>query len=119
MYHLLATSGPQHQPDRLIRHAVFTGDVTEWFPPLDTLEHGCPCRGQDLPARISYGLRVARQRYQQRMIKGRGERIFSEWGSGGVFLVDKQIASAREEFVKRDTCQVRPVGRCPSVPILK
>src|SRR5260370_39659864 len=56
----LATSGTQYTPDRLIRYAVITRDVTERFPLLDPLEHGCPCRGRDLPARISYGLRVAR-----------------------------------------------------------
>ena len=33
-----------------------------------------------------------------------------------MFLVDKEIASARAEFVKRDACQVRPMARCPSVP---
>ena len=34
-----------------------------------------------------------------------------------MFLVDKQIASARAEFVQRDACQVRPMARCPSVPV--
>jgi len=34
-----------------------------------------------------------------------------------VFLVDKQIASARAEYVKWDTCQGRPMVRCPSVPV--
>ena len=33
-----------------------------------------------------------------------------------MFLVDKEIASASEEFFKGDTCQVRPMARCPSVP---
>ena len=74
---LAATRGPQYTPDRLIRHTVITSDVTERFPLLDPLEHGCPCRGWNLPARIRFGVRVARQRYQQRMVKGRGERIIS------------------------------------------
>jgi hypothetical protein len=74
--HLAATRGTKYTPDRLIRHAVITGDVTERFPLRDTLEHGCPCRGRDLPARIRYSLRVARQRQKPRMVKGRGERIF-------------------------------------------
>ena len=52
-------------------------DVTERVSLLDTLEHGCPCRGRDLPARIRSGVRVAKQRYQQRMVKGTGERILS------------------------------------------
>ena len=73
--HLAATRGTQHSPDRLIRHTVITGDVTERFSLLDPLEHGCPCRGRDLPARIRSGLRVARQRHQQWMVKGGGERI--------------------------------------------
>ena len=34
-----------------------------------------------------------------------------------MFLVDEQVASARAEFFKRDTCQVRPMARCPSVPV--
>jgi hypothetical protein len=34
-----------------------------------------------------------------------------------VFLGEKEIASARAEFVKRDTRQVRPMARCPSVPL--
>ena len=34
-----------------------------------------------------------------------------------MFLVDKQIASARAEYVKWDTCQGRPMVRCPSVPV--
>ena len=34
-----------------------------------------------------------------------------------MFLVEKEIASDRAEFVKRDTCQVRPMARCPSVPV--
>ena len=34
-----------------------------------------------------------------------------------MYLVDKQIASAREEFVKWDACQGRPMVRCPSVPV--
>jgi hypothetical protein len=55
---------------------VPTGDVTEWFPLLDTLEHDTPLRGWDLPARIDLSLRVSRQRNQQRIVKGRGERIF-------------------------------------------
>src|SRR5579859_5498895 len=67
-YHLPATSGPQHTPDRLIRHAVITRNVTERFSLLDTLEHGCPGRGRDLPARIRFGLRVARQRQKPRMV---------------------------------------------------
>ncbi len=75
--HLAATRGTQHTPDLLIRHAVITRDVTERFPLLDTLEHSRPCRGRDLPARIRYGLRVARQRQKPRMVKGRGERIGS------------------------------------------
>ena len=75
--HLVATCGPQHSPDRLIRHAALTGDVTERFPLLDTLEHGFPGRGRDLPARIRCGLRVVRQRQKPRIVKGRGERIFS------------------------------------------
>ncbi len=32
-----------------------------------------------------------------------------------MFLVDKQIASTRAECVKGDTCQGRPMVRCPSV----
>jgi hypothetical protein len=115
--HLAATSSTQHSPDRLIRHAVIMRDVTERFPLLDPLEHGFPFRGSDLPARISFGMRVARQRHKQRLVKGRYERIISGGGSGSVFLVDKQIASAGEEFVKWDTCQGRPMGRCPSVPL--
>jgi hypothetical protein len=75
--HLAATRGTQHTPNRLIRHAVIPRDVTERFPLLDTLEHGCPCRGRDLPARIRDSLRVARQRQQPRMVKGRCERIIS------------------------------------------
>ena len=55
--HLAATRGKQHPPDRLIRHAVFMRDVTERFSLLDTLEHDCPCRGRDLPARIRSGVR--------------------------------------------------------------
>ncbi len=58
--HLPATSGSQHTPDRLIGHAVIARDVTERFSLLDTLEHGCPFRGRDLPARIRGSLRVAR-----------------------------------------------------------
>jgi hypothetical protein len=73
----LATSGTQHTPDRLIRHAVIPRDVTERFPLLDTLEHGLPCRGRDLPARISYCMRVARQRQKPRIVKGRCEQIIS------------------------------------------
>jgi hypothetical protein len=51
--HLASTRcSTQHPPDRLIGHAVSTRDVTERFPLLDPLQHGCPCRGWDLPARI-------------------------------------------------------------------
>jgi len=75
--HLATTCGAQHPPNRLIRHAVITRDVTYRFPPLDTLEHSRPCRGRDLPARIRDGLRVARQRQKPRMVKGRAERIIS------------------------------------------
>ena len=80
--------------------------MTERFSLLGPLEYGSPGRGRDLPARIRDSLRVARQSHQQRLVKGRGERI----------IIDKQIASAGEEFVKRDACQVRPMVRCPSVP---
>jgi hypothetical protein len=93
------------------------GDVTERLPLVDPLEHGCPRGGRDLPARIRYSLRVARQRHKQRIVKGRGERIFLGRGSGSVFLVDQQIASARAEFFKGDACQGRSMGRCPSVPV--
>jgi hypothetical protein len=75
--HLAATRGTQHSPDRLIGHAVITRDVAQRFPLFNTLEHSCPCRGRDLPARIRYGLRVGRQRQKPRMVKGRGERIIS------------------------------------------
>src|SRR6266567_6551389 len=75
--HLATTRSTQHPPDRLIRHAIITCDVTERFPLLDTLEHGCPRGGWDLPARISLSLRVIRQRHQQRVVKGRDERVFS------------------------------------------
>jgi len=75
--HLPATRSTQHTPDRLIGHAVIMGNLSQWFPFFNTLDHGCPGRGRDLPARISYGRREARQRHQQRMIKGRGERIIS------------------------------------------
>src|SRR5205814_6993759 len=64
-----AMRGTQHSPDRLIRHPIITGDVTERFPLLDSLEHGCPYRRLYLPVRISYGLRVARQSHQQRKVK--------------------------------------------------
>ena len=113
--HLAATRGTQHSPDRLIRHTIIGGDVTERFPLLDTLEHGSPCRGWDLPARIRCGLSMAKQRQKPRIVKGRGERIISGGGSGSVFLVEQQITSTREEFVKRDACQGRPMVRCPSV----
>jgi hypothetical protein len=53
------------------------GYATEWFPLLDPLKYGCPSGGWDLPARIGLSLRMVRQRYQQRMVKGRSERIFS------------------------------------------
>ena len=33
-----------------------------------------------------------------------------------MFLVDKQITFAGEEFFQGDACQVRPMVRCPSVP---
>ena len=99
--------GPPQTTGR--NHARCDGAV----PLLDPLEHGCPCRGRDLPARIRDGLRVGRQSYQQRMVQGRGERINTGGGSGNVFLVDKEIASTRAEFVKRDTRQVRPMVRCP------
>ncbi len=75
--HLATTRSTQHSPDRFIRHALIPRDVTERFSLLDSLEHGCPFRGRNLPARIRYGLRVERQSYQQRMVKGRGERISS------------------------------------------
>jgi len=115
--HLAATRSTQHPPHRLIGHAVITRNVMQRFPLLDPLEHGCPGRGRDLPARISYGMRVGRQRHQQRLVKGRYERIISGGGSGSVFPVDKQIASStREEFFQRDACQGRPMVRCPSVP---
>ncbi|MFL5659128.1 MAG: hypothetical protein ACJ8CB_33710 [Ktedonobacteraceae bacterium] len=63
--------GPPHTTRPL------TSDVTERFPLLDTLEHGSPLRGRDLPARIRYSLKVAGQRHEQRIVKGTGERIFS------------------------------------------
>ena len=100
--HLAATRGMQHPPYRLIRHAVITRDVTERFPLLDTLEDCFPRRGRDLPARIRDGVRVGRQRQKPRMVKGRDERIIPVCGSGSVLLVDKEIASARAEFVQRD-----------------
>jgi hypothetical protein len=34
-----------------------------------------------------------------------------------MFLVEQQIASAREELFKRDMCQGRPMVRIPSVPL--
>ncbi len=75
--HIPLSGDAQHSPDRLIRHAVITGDVTERFPLLDPLEHGSPLRGRDLPARIRYSLKVAGQRQKPRIVKGRDERIFS------------------------------------------
>jgi hypothetical protein len=54
-------------------HARCDGAV----PLLDTLEHGFPLRWRDLPARIRYSLKVAGQRQKPRIVKGRGERIFS------------------------------------------
>jgi hypothetical protein len=51
------------------------GDVTEWFSLLDPLEHGSPFCRRDLPARIGSGVKVARQRCQQRIVKGGGKRI--------------------------------------------
>jgi hypothetical protein len=60
MSHLAATRRSQYPPDRLIRYAVIMGNLTERFPLLDPPEHGCPCQRRDLPARISYGLRVVR-----------------------------------------------------------
>ncbi len=77
MFHLAATRGPQHTPNRLIRHTVITRDVTEWFSLLGPLEHSRPCRGRDLPARIRDGVRVTRHRQKPRMVKGRGERIIA------------------------------------------
>ena len=34
-----------------------------------------------------------------------------------MILVEKEIASTGEELFKRDACQVRPMVRCPSVPV--
>jgi len=42
MSHLVTTSSTQHTPDRLIRYAVITGDVTDRFPLLDTKYYGRP-----------------------------------------------------------------------------
>jgi hypothetical protein len=42
----------------------------EWFSLLDPLEHGTPFRRPDLPARIGCGVKVARQRCKQRIVKG-------------------------------------------------
>jgi hypothetical protein len=106
-----AHAGPPHRTRR--NH----GQSVAVVPLLDPLKHGCPCRGRDLPARIRYGLRVARQRQKPRMVKGRGERISSGRGSGSVFLGDRQIASATEQLFQRDACQGRPMARCPSVPV--
>jgi hypothetical protein len=75
--HLAATCSTQHSSDSFIRHAVIIRDVTERFSLLDTLQHGSPFRGRDLPARIRYSLRVAGQRQKPRMVKGRGERIIT------------------------------------------
>jgi hypothetical protein len=75
--HLAATRGTQHSPNHLIRYAVIMRNVTERFPLLDPLEHSCPCRGRDLPARIKDGVRVVRQRQKPRMVKGKGERIIA------------------------------------------
>jgi hypothetical protein len=116
LFRVSSESGTQHTSGRLIRHAVITGDVTERFPLLDTLEYGNPSRGWDLPTRIRYSLMVAKQTHEQRIVKGRGERIFLEWGGGSVFPIDKQIASTGEKFFKGDACQGRPMVRCPSVP---
>src|SRR6266516_5647901 len=74
--HLALTRGTQHPPDCFIGHAVITRNVTERFPLLNPLEHGSPFRGRDFPARIRCGLRVARQRYQQRIVKGQGVPVF-------------------------------------------
>jgi hypothetical protein len=63
--------GPPHTTRRT--HERCDGAV----PLLDTLEHGSPLRGRDLPARIRYSLKVAGQRHEQRIVKGTGERIFS------------------------------------------
>jgi hypothetical protein len=76
--HLAATRGTEYTTDCLIGHAVITRDITKRFPLLDTPEHGCPFRRRDLPARIRYNLRVARQRHQQRIVKGRSEGIIWE-----------------------------------------
>src|SRR5258708_40081958 len=72
--HLAATRSTQHSPDRFIRHAVIPRDVTERFSLLDTLEHGGPCRGRDLPARIRDGLRVGKVSHQHRSGKGSSQR---------------------------------------------
>jgi hypothetical protein len=44
---------------------------------FNTLEHVAQAEGGIWKPRIRSGLRVARQSYQQRMVKGRGERIIS------------------------------------------
>jgi hypothetical protein len=50
LFRLSGESGTQYTADRLIRHAVIMGDVTERPPLFDPLEHGCPCGGLDLEA---------------------------------------------------------------------
>ncbi len=99
-----ATRSTQHPTDCFIRHTISTRDVTEWFSLFNPLEHGTPFRRWDLPARIGCGVKVARQRCKQRIVKGRGKQIIVGRGSGGLFLVDQQIASLNEEPFKRDAC---------------
>ena len=56
---------------------VPTCDVTQRFSLSDTLEHGSPLRGRDLPARIRYSLKAVRERHQYWIVKGRCERIIT------------------------------------------
>jgi len=116
---LQPTSSTNHTPYSLIGDVILSGYLAKWFTLVNTTKNCRPCRWRYLPVRIFWSWMTLGTRDNQRISKSIFKRITRRICIGRAWLrvVNKDSISISKELFKRDTCQVRPMVRCPSVPV--
>jgi hypothetical protein len=108
LVYLQLPSSYHHPPHRLIRNTIISRNLPQWLPVLlNTPQHSRPFARRNLPLWIVRTRTALRKRRKIRLICDVNCRM----------PIHEDIISARKKLFKRDKSKVRPVARCPSVPV--
>jgi hypothetical protein len=100
----LSPSRLDHTPYRLIGDSIIVCNFSQRFTLVNAMKNDVPFSSGYFPMGIIRPWSALRKRRGIRQVSVR-------------VSVDEEIISAWEQFLKRDEGKVRPVVRCPSVPV--